>query len=107
MRGPSAAARLAIRSTSPEPAPAGSPEPTGYRIERWGRTRDGSLDLGWETLIENTGSADTTYTDTGDNNGTEVQWFRLNLVDFTYRVRALYADDSQSPWSGEVLAVAQ
>ena len=86
-------------------APAGPRTPVGYRIDRRIVVKDGSLDTGWETLIASTGNADTTYTDTGDNGGRPVAWFRLNLVDFTYRVRAIYADDSPSPWSLEVLAV--
>ena len=51
----------------------------------WAMAKGGSLDMGWETLTLNTGNADTTYKDTGDNDGTVVPPFHLDLVDFTYR----------------------
>ena len=86
-------------------APVGSSDPVDYRVDRWGRSKDGNLDLGWETLTVNTGSTDTSYTDTGDNDGTAVASFQLGLVDYSYRVRAVYGDGGLGPWSDEVLAV--
>ena len=86
-------------------APVSSSAPVGYRVDRWARAKDGSLDLGWETLVSNTGSAATSYRDTGDNDGTAVGSFQLDLVDYSYRVRAVYANGAEGPWSDEVLAV--
>ena len=86
-------------------APVGSSVPVGYRVDRWGRAKDGSVDLGWETLTANTGSTATGYRDTGDNGGTAVAAFLLHLFDFTYRVRAVHGDGTLGPWAVEVLAI--